>query len=394
MTDLFVKKFIKNYTDTTSSTVRTAYGKFSSIVGIICNVLLFTGKIIIGLITASVSITADAVNNLSDASSSIVSLFGFKLASRPADKEHPYGHGRYEYLSGLTVAVLIVAIGIELFRSSLDRVINPADVEFSILSIIILAICLLVKLWMMFFYKKIGKLINSQTLFATAQDSRNDVITTGAVILAALISHFTGLQLDGYMGVAVALFIIYSGFGLVRSTLDPLLGKAPDKEFVKEIKDKILSYPGVLGTHDLMVHDYGPGRQFASVHVEMAAENDVIKNHDIIDKIEFDFLEEQDIHMLVHFDPIITKDEALIDLHRWLNKKIKTINSDLSIHDIRIVPYNDHSNVFFDCVVPLDISISDDELKGRVEQLVVDHYPNYTCQITLDKSYDALPHNP
>ena len=269
MTKLLIKRFIKDYENTQNSDVRTAYGKFSSIVGIVCNAILFISKLIVGTLSASVSITADAVNNLSDASSSIISLLGFKLASRPADEEHPYGHGRYEYLSGLMVAVLIMVIGVELFKSSLDKVLHPSAVEFSWVTVGVLAFSILLKTWMALFNTKTGKMINSNTLIATAADSRNDVITTGAVLVAAILSHFIGFELDGWMGLGVAVFILYSGFGLVKDTLDPMLGKAPEDEQVEEIRQKILSYPGVLGTHDLMVHDYGPGRQFASVHVEI-----------------------------------------------------------------------------------------------------------------------------
>ena len=248
MTKLLIKRFIKDYENTQNSDVRTAYGKFSSIVGIVCNAILFISKLIVGTLSASVSITADAVNNLSDASSSIISLLGFKLASRPADEEHPYGHGRYEYLSGLMVAVLIMVIGVELFKSSLDKVLHPSAVEFSWVTVGVLAFSILLKTWMALFNTKTGKMINSNTLIATAADSRNDVITTGAVLVAAILSHFVGFELDGWMGLGVAVFILYSGFGLVKDTLDPMLGKAPENEQVEEIRQKILSYPGVLGT--------------------------------------------------------------------------------------------------------------------------------------------------
>ena len=246
-------RFIKNSQHTQNPAVRTAYGKFSSCVGICCNAVLFLGKIIVGTLFGSVSITADAINNLSDASSSVISLLGFKMASKPADAEHPYGHGRYEYLSGLMVAVLILVIGVELLRSSLDKILNPAAVEFSWIAISVLVFSILLKLWMALFNRRIGKKIDSQTLIATAADSRNDVITTAAVLVAALVSHYAGVELDGWMGLAVALFILYSGFGLIKDTLNPLLGKAPDPTLVEHIRKKIMSYPGVLGTHDLMI---------------------------------------------------------------------------------------------------------------------------------------------
>lgn len=392
MTNFLVRKFVKNYKNTADNNVRTAYGKFSGIVGIVCNAVLFIGKIIAGTLSGSVAITADAVNNLSDASSSVISLFGFKLASRPADEEHPYGHGRYEYLSGLMVAVLIMVIGVELFKNSVGKILHPERVEFSLLSAGVLVFSILLKLWMMFFNKKIGALINSKTLKATAMDSRNDVVTTSAVLVAAVISRFTGVELDGWMGVAVAAFIMYSGFGLVRDTIDPMLGKAPDEEQVDSIRKKILSYKGVLGTHDLMVHDYGPGRQFASVHVEMAAEDDVIENHDVIDNIERDFLKNDGLHMVVHFDPISTKDSLVNELRTWISEQIKHLDSRLTIHDLRIVKGTTHANVIFDCVVPHDMEIGEKEIKKFAANIVAEKYPNYYTVVTIDRSYAAMPH--
>lgn len=392
MTNFLVRKFVKNYKNTADNNVRTAYGKFSGIVGIVCNAVLFIGKIIAGTLSGSVAITADAVNNLSDASSSVISLFGFKLASRPADEEHPYGHGRYEYLSGLMVAVFIMVIGVELFKNSVGKILHPEHVEFSLLSAGVLVFSILLKLWMMFFNKKIGALINSKTLKATAMDSRNDVVTTSAVLIAAAISHFTGVELDGWMGVAVAAFIMYSGFGLVRDTIDPMLGKAPDEEQVDSIRKKILSYKGVLGTHDLMVHDYGPGRQFASVHVEMAAEDDVIENHDVIDNIERDFLKNDGLHMVVHFDPISTKDSLVNELRTWISEQIKHLDSRLTIHDLRIVKGTTHTNVIFDCVVPHDMEIGEKEIKKFAANIVAEKYPNYYTVVTIDRSYAAMPH--
>ena len=292
-----IKKFIKDYENTEDLAVRAAYGKLSGLIGIFCNMLLFLGKFLVGTFSGSVSITADAVNNLSDAASSIISLVGFRLAERPADADHPYGHARYEYLSGLTVAVLILLIGFELLKNSLDKVLHPAVVEFQAMTAIVLIGSILVKLWMAALNYRMGKSIHSSTLEATAADSRNDVISTTAVLIAALLSHFFHVDLDGYMGIAVAAFILFSGVGLIKETLDPLLGKAPDPELVAQIEKKILSYPGVLGIHDLLIHDYGPGRLFASVHVEMSAEEDVLKSHDIIDTIEWDI--ERENHMLL-----------------------------------------------------------------------------------------------
>ena len=392
MTNWLIKTFIKNYENTNDRKTRMIYGKLSSWVGIICNILLFTGKFIAGSISGSVSITADAANNLSDASSSIISLFGFKLSSRPADEEHPFGHGRYEYLSGLMVAVLIMVIGIELFKSSLEKIIHPSQVEFSLLICIILAVSIIVKLWMALFNGKIGKIIHSQTLIATAADSRNDVISTSAVLAGSIISYFTSWNLDGIMGLAVALFILYSGFGLVKETLDPLLGKAPDPELADNIQKTILSYEGVLGTHDLIVHDYGPGRQFASVHVEMAAESDVMECHDIIDNIERDFRKNFNLHMIIHYDPVITDDPSVNDLRHWLSEQVKTIDPCLSIHDLRVIPGVTHTNVIFDCVVPHSLNISASEITAQIKDMVAEKYPGYLCVITIDASFAAIPH--
>lgn len=390
MTGLLVKLFVKQYKEPLKPEVRSAYGRLSGYVGIVCNVLLFGIKFLLGSLTASVSITADAFNNLGDASSGIVSLLGFKMASRPADEEHPYGHARYEYLAGLTVCVLILVIGVELFKESFVKILHPQPVEFSWVTIAVLFVAIGVKIWLSVFNRTIGKRINSQTLLATAADSRNDVIATGAVILATVLSHFTKLELDGYMGIAVALFILYSGVGLIRETLDPLLGKAADEELVKEIERRIMSYPGVLGTHDLMIHDYGPGRQFGSVHVEVAAEEDVLKSHDMVDNIERDFLKELNLHLIVHMDPIVTKDESVKNLRHWLAQEVKKVHSELTIHDLRLVPGTTHTNVIFDCVVPRGLEKSDDEIKEAIDKLVKETYPNYFCVITVDHSYVSV----
>ncbi len=391
MTDMLTKLFIKNYKDTDEPTVRTAYGKFAGSVGIVCNLILFTFKFIVGTLSGSMSITADAVNNLSDASSSIISLLGFRLAGKPADIEHPYGHARYEYLSGLAVAVIILIIGFELGHSSLDKILHPSAVEFSWITVVILIASIAVKLWMAVFNTKIGKKINSQTLIATATDSRNDVITTSAVLVAALISRFTSFELDGWMGLLVAIFIIYSGIGLIRDTIDPLLGKSPDPELVSYIHNKIMSYPGVLGTHDLMIHDYGPGRQFASVHVEMAAEADVLESHDTIDNIEYDFKTNDKLHLIIHYDPIVTSCEAIGNMRNWLGEKVKTIDPIITVHDLRLVPGTTHQNLIFDCVVPQNYTMTDAQLKTAISELVRAEYPDYFCVITIDKSYIAAP---
>ena len=385
MTELLIKKFVKNYQHTENAQVRAAYGKFAGFVGIICNIILFLAKIIIGTLSASVSITADAVNNLSDASSSIISLLGFKMAEKPADAEHPYGHGRYEYLSGLTVAVLIIVIGVELFKSSIDKIIHPAPVIFSSVMVLVLLLSIALKLWMMFFNKKTGQIINSNTLAATAADSRNDVISTLAVLIAAIVSYLTPLDLDGWIGLCVAIFILISGFGLIKDMIDPMLGSAPDAEFVKKIRDNIITYPGVIGIHDLLVHDYGPCRQFVSVHIEMPAEDDVIASHDTIDNIEMDFLKNDGIHMIVHYDPVLTKDSLTTELRTEIAQTVKVIHPDLTIHDLRVVPGTTHTNVVFDCVAPFSLKLTDVELKNAITTEVRKQHPDYNCVITVDR---------
>ncbi len=393
MTNLLLKAFVKDYNKTDNSQVRAAYGKLAGFVGIVCNIILFIAKVLIGTFSGSVSITADAVNNLSDASSSIISLFGFKLAEKPADAEHPYGHGRYEYLSALIVAVLIILIGFELLKTSIGKILNPSAVNFSWILVVVLSLSIIMKLWMMMFNKNLGKKINSNTLIATAQDSRNDVISTIAVLAAALISAHTNLELDGWIGLCVAIFILISGFGLIKNTIDPMLGRAPDIEFVKEIRNRIMSYEGVLGVHDLMIHDYGPCRQFASVHVEMAAEEDVLASHDVIDNIEFDFLKDMGLHMIVHYDPIITKNELVTNMRYEISEIVKTVNPSLTIHDLRVVPGISHTNLVFDCLVDFEIKMTDYELKCTISDAVKAVHPEYNCVITIDKTYAPVVQN-
>lgn len=390
MTKLLINAFVKDHKNTREPNVRAAYGKLSGWVGIICNLLLCAGKFIVGFISGSVSISADAANNLSDAASSIISLLGFKLAEKSADDEHPYGHARYEYISGFIVAVIVLIIGFELLTGSIEKIINPTAVEFSWITIGVLGASILAKLWLMLFNLKIAKLIDSGTLKATAADSRNDSISTLVVLIAALISHFCEVQLDGYMGAAVALFILYSGVNLVRDAMSPLLGKAPDEETVEAIRKKIMSYDGVLGTHDLMVHDYGPGRVFASVHVEMAAERDVLESHDVIDNIERDFLQ-SGLNLVVHFDPIVTSDAAVGDMRHEITEIVHRIDERLSIHDLRMVPGPSHTNVIFDCVVPHKFSMSEEELKAEISRFVSLNHPDHFCVITVENSYAPMP---
>lgn len=377
-------------TPETPAALRAVVGKRAGIVGIVLNALLFAGKLSVGLLFGTLSVVADAINNLSDVSSSVVSLLGFKLSEKPADREHPYGHGRYEYLAGLTVAFLIMAIGVTLARSGIEKILVPSQTAFSWLTVGMLAAAIAVKLVMMRYYRRCAAKIDSETLRAAAFDCRNDSITSAAVILAALVSHFADIDFDGWMCLAVAAFILYSGFGLVRDTIDPLLGHAPDPAFVAHIQRKILDYPGVLSTHDLIVHDYGPGRIFASAHVEMAAEEDVCISHDVIDNIERDFWEDEGLHIILHYDPILTQDEQVGSLRSWLAEEVKIVDETLTIHDLRLVVGPTHTNLIFDTVVPPDFSMTDGELRAAIGTLVRKTHPDYRCVITIDRSYAAL----
>ncbi len=378
---------IPNHEDVKNERVRSAYGKAASLVGIGCNVLLFAGKLVAGLLSGSVAIMADAVNNLSDASSSLISLLGFKLADRPADAEHPYGHGRFEYLSGMTVAVMILAIGVELLRSSVGKIFAPEPIVFSWVSVGVLAASIVVKCWMAAFNTNMGRRIGSTTLEATASDSRNDVIATSAVLLCTMIARLTGLDLDGYVGAAVAVFILVSGVSLIKETLNPLLGNAPSPELVGHIREKLMRYPGVLGVHDLMIHDYGPGRQFASVHVEMSARRDPIESHEVIDGIERDFLKDERLHLVVHYDPVATDDPRVPALRDALSDICAKIHPKMTIHDLRVVQGAAHVNVVFDCVVPYDCQMSETEIRRRMNDELEKEYPGYTCIATLERSY-------
>ncbi|MBR5560251.1 MAG: cation transporter [Clostridia bacterium] len=373
--------------DVKDERVRSRYGKAASGVGIGSNVLLFGFKLLAGLLSGSVAIMADAINNLADASTSIVSLLGFKLAEKPADEEHPYGHGRMEYLSGLTVAVMVLVIGVELMKSSVEKILAPTPVEMSGVTLVVLVGSIAVKLWLSRFNRAIGQKIDSKTLIATADDSRNDVISTAAVLLAMLIGHFTNLMVDGFMGAAVAVFILVSGVGLIRDTIDPMLGSMPSAEQVEAIREKLMSYPGVLGTHDLMLHDYGPGRQFASVHLEMDAKADPLYSHDLIDNIERDFMQCDKLHLVIHYDPIVTDDPRVGVMRAMITEIVRDVHPQMNIHDLRIVPGNTHVNVVFDCVVPYGLKMSEREIKAQICRRVSAEYPNYYCVITLENSF-------
>ena len=393
MTGLLLRKFVRNYENTGDPAVRDAVGRLSGIVGILCNVLLFAAKFLAGTLTGSVAITADAINNLSDASSSVVTLLGFKLASKPAGEKHPYGYARIEYMAGLIVAGIILIIGYSLAQTSIEKIRHPETIEFSALSIAILVGSILMKLWMSRFNTILGNHIHSTTLLATAADSRNDVLTTSAVLLSTVLSHLTGWDvLDGLMGVAVAAFILWSGWGLMMDTLSPLLGESPSPELVEHIEHTVMSYPGVLGVHDLMVHDYGPGHQFASLHIEFPAEDDPLKAHDIIDNIERDFLKKDHLQVTIHYDPIVTSDAAVGILRSRLMEKARQMDPRLSIHDLRIVPGDSHTNVLFDLVFPAGYTGDKDARLAEMCNFVKEQDPRYCCVVKVEQSYaSALP---
>lgn len=387
MTNWLLRTFIKNSDRSEDPKVRAAIGILSGIVGIVCNVLLCGGKLAVGIATGSVSITADAMNNLSDATSSVVTMLGFRLAERPADGEHPFGHARYEYLSGLAVSALILIIGVELAKSSLDKVLHPAAVEFSWTTAAVLVGSILVKLWMSLFNTRLSKTIHSATLAATAADSRNDVITTSAVLLAALIEHFTAFRADGWMGLAVSCFILYSGVGLAKDTISPLLGENADPELREKIVDNIRACPKVLGFHDLMVHDYGPGQRFASIHVEMDRREDPMECHEIIDDLERECLKSHGVHLVIHYDPIVTDDPDLDRMHVRVEQLLHTYDIRLGVHDFRMVPGKGHVNLIFDVVLPTDLRGQEADITAALEKALnqgsgVTYYP----VITFDQS--------
>ena len=387
MTNWLLRTFIKNSNHSEDPKVRAAIGILSGIVGIVCNVLLCGGKLAVGIATGSVSITADAMNNLSDATSSVVTMLGFRLAERPADEEHPFGHARYEYLSGLAVSALILIIGVELAKSSLDKVLHPAAVEFGWTTAAVLVGSILVKLWMSLFNTRLSKTIHSATLAATAADSRNDVITTSAVLLAALIEHFTAFRADGWMGLAVSCFILYSGVGLAKDTISPLLGENADPELREKIVDNIRACPKVLGFHDLMVHDYGPGQRFASIHVEMDRREDPMECHEIIDDLERECLKSHGVHLVIHYDPVVTNDPELDRMHVRVEQLLHTYDIRLGVHDFRMVPGKGHVNLIFDVVLPTDLRGQEADITAALEKALnqgsgVTYYP----VITFDQS--------
>ena len=387
MTDLLLRLFVKDNDNPSDPAVRAAVGSLSGTVGIVCNLLLFVGKLLVGMFAASVSITADALNNLSDATSSIVTLMGFKLAEKPADEHHPYGHARYEYLSGLAVAAMIIVIGFELAKTSVEKILNPTAVEFSFATAAVLLGSIAVKFWLAAFNTRLGNMIHSSTLAATAQDSRNDCLATGAVLVAGVAEQFTNLYIDGWMGLAVALFILWSGWNLARETISPLLGEAADPQLKALIVDYITSNPKVLGIHDLMVHDYGPGQRFASIHVEMDQKEDPLLCHELIDDMERECYESHGIHLVIHYDPVVTNDPELDRMRTLVSAILRVKDDRLSIHDFRMVPGTGHTNLIFDVALPCDLFGQEKAIKSALEAALNDlGEGTYYTVITFDQA--------
>ena len=367
MTKILMRIFLPTGLSSDSPKLRAAAGRLSGIVGIICNLLLFAGKLAVGTLSGSVSITADAMNNLSDASSSIVTLVGFKLAEKPADEHHPYGHARYEYLSGLAIAGMIVVIGFELAKTSVSKIFNPTPGAFSLPLAVVLVGSILGKLWLWVFNRKLGRHVNSATLLTTAADSRNDVISTGAVLLAAGIEALTHWQVDGIMGLLVALFILYSGITMAKETISPLLGEATSSELRQQVAHLVEKYPLVLGFHDLMVHDYGPGKRFASLHIEMDQQEDPLVCHELIDSIERVCLKELGVHLVIHYDPVVTGDASLESMRQITREALRNIDEHLTFHDFRMVQGKEHTNFIFDVVLPPSLWPKRKEIQQQLE---------------------------
>lgn len=385
MTDLILRIFVRDHKNTEDPAVRDKCGRVAGAVGIVTNFLLFLMKIIVGTVFHSVSVTADAVNNLTDSGSSVVTLIGFKMASKPADEKHPFGHARIEYLSGVIVSFIVIFLGLQLGMSSIEKILTPEENALTPVALVVLVISILAKLWQCLFYRKVGRMIKSESVEATSKDSRNDVIATSVVLLGAVITMLTGVNLDGYMGAAVALFIVFSGVQLTISTADPLLGQAPKGELVQTITEKMLSYPGIIGMHDLAVHNYGVGRCFASAHCEVDAKNDILVSHDLIDNIERDFSRDLGIHMVIHLDPVIVGDARTDALHCKVQSLVTALYPTVTIHDFRVIWGVTHSNIVFDAAVPFAVKDSDAVITQKLEAEIQKLDPDYRTVVTIDR---------
>lgn len=387
MTNLLIKLFVKNREDVQNPKVRSNYATLSSITGIIANFLLFIGKLVIGILSASVAIIADAFNNIGDAGSSVVTLIGFRFSGKHADKEHPMGHGRYEYISAFIVDVLIIFVGVELFKSSIEKIIEPQATDIGTVTLVFLGVAIAVKAWLFFFYRKIAKTINSSAIRGASFDSISDVVATTLVFISALLSKFANLNIDGYAGILVAAFIFYTGIKAAKETIDLLLGGTPDKEILKKISDFVKEYPEVIGIHDVMVHDYGPGRQIISFHAEVSAKSDFSYVHDVIDNIERDFQKKYGYIVTIHLDPIVVDDEKVNEMYDFVKATVKEVDESFSVHDFRMTYGGNHINLIFDLSIPVDTKMSDEDAAKAVEDKIKSLKPECNCVIKAEHPY-------
>ena len=384
---LLARLFIKPDPAREESETRRAYGVLCGIVGICLNVLLFAGKFLAGTLSGSIAITADAFNNLSDAGSSFVTLVGFQLAGQKPDSEHPFGHGRMEYVSGLAVSVLILLMGLELGKTSIEKILHPEPVDSSPLIFAILCASILVKLYMFLYNRRLGKKLGSPAMEATAMDSLSDSVATAAVLIATLVGRFTGLKIDGWCGVLVAAFILWSGINAVRDTLDPLLGTPPTHEFVQRIRDLVMAHTTILGIHDLIVHDYGPGRVMISLHAEVPANEDVLALHDEIDNVEKELREKLGCEAVIHMDPVVTDDGVTEETRHRVQTLVHCIDDAIDIHDFRMVSGPTHTNLIFDAVVPFGFRLTDQEVEEKIRKAVRALDGNYYAVVNVERSY-------
>ena len=390
MTDFLVNKFIKDSTNIESTEVRTRYGMLASVVGIFCNVLLFSVKLTIGLILSSLAVTADAFNNLSDAASSIISFIGVKMAGKPADAEHPFGHGRIEYIAALIVSFLVIEVGFTFFKSSISKILHPEEISFDLVPFVILILSILVKLWMSFFNNKLGKRIDSKVMLATAADSLGDVITTSATVLSIIICHFTSINVDAIAGLIVSAIVIWSGISIAKDTLEPLIGERVPAELYQKITDIVESYDGIVGTHDLIVHNYGPNRSMATIHAEVPNDINIDVSHEIIDKIERDVKKDLNILLVIHMDPVEMRDEEVLSLREKTSRIVHALDPELNFHDFRVLKENEQRNLIFDLVIPDSYSEKDaNRVMHQLVSLLHEMDENVECIITLDRSFEA-----
>ncbi len=387
MISILAKIFIKNHDNVEDMRVRSAYGTLCSITGIVLNIILFCLKFAVGLMTGLISVKADAFNNLSDAGSSLITLFGFKFAGAEPDNEHPFGHGRIEYISGFAVSLIIMLMGIELLRASFDKILHPADIDFSIPAVIILVCSIAVKLYMYYYNSHIGKRISSPGMKATAVDSLSDAAATSVVLISALFMRFTGINIDGWCGIIVSAFILYSGYRAAKDTLSPILGQPPSRELVQDITDTVRAHEDILNIHDLIVHDYGPGHKIISLHCEVRGDGNMMELHDLIDRIEAELNEKFSCLSVIHMDPVEVNDVKITEKREALRGIVKGIDERLTIHDFRIVEGPTHTNLIFDVVVPQKFEMADDKVKETVSERVRETWPECRCVIVVDKSY-------